>query len=536
MIRNYYTLKLIANSVNKYKGYRIVESFTQDKGSLIIYLSDKINEIPIEFIGDGKNDSVYLKHNFKRANKNTLDLMDTILDEVIQSVSVINNNRIIKIELINTIVYFQLFGGINSNVFAVNKDNTIIDAFTNKEKYIGKKYEISKNPIKNFKQFQGSVKLVDALAKSEFQFGKIYSEELLNRININPKQLIGNTEQSELNHINQYAQKFALNLSNSKKYYIYKKSEKEYILSLAELSKYKLIDTYNDINTAVRKKIIYESKSDNFYPLYNQLKSQIEKLYKKYSNQKEAFSNIDNSLDRIKKYQKYAEVLSAYHNPNETGKDIINLSDWEGKVYEIALDSKLPIIKNSEKYFDKVRKGKEEIEIRKKRLPEIENMLSKSYDALKDLSEINTLKELEKFKNKYKKILGLQMQNEPKQAEDKFRTFDLGDNYTLYVGKNAKNNDELTMKFAKPNDMWLHARGSSGSHAVLRLNKDEKPPKYIMEKAGGICAYYSGQKNAGLAPVAYTLKKYVRKPKGANPGSVVISKEKVIMVKPGLPE
>jgi predicted ribosome quality control (RQC) complex YloA/Tae2 family protein len=92
------------------------------------------------------------------------------------------------------------------------------------------------------------------------------------------------------------------------------------------------------------------------------------------------------------------------------------------------------------------------------------------------------------------------------------------------------------MKFAKPNDLWLHARGSAGSHAVLKMEKEEKPPKYILQKAASITAYYSQAKNAKYVPVAYTFKKYVRKPKGANPGSVVLSKEDVIMAEPKLPE
>ena len=120
----------------------------------------------------------------------------------------------------------------------------------------------------------------------------------------------------------------------------------------------------------------------------------------------------------------------------------------------------------------------------------------------------------------------------------KFREFDLGEGYILYVGRNSANNDELTVKFAKANDIWMHARGSSGSHAVLRhpMNKEHKPPKYILQTAAGITAYYSKQKNAKYVNVAYTFKKYVNKPRGAAQGAVVMSKEQVIMAEPKLPD
>ncbi len=91
------------------------------------------------------------------------------------------------------------------------------------------------------------------------------------------------------------------------------------------------------------------------------------------------------------------------------------------------------------------------------------------------------------------------------------------------------------MKFARPNDLWLHARGTSGSHAIIRLEKETKIPKEILTKAAEITAYYSGARNAKYVPVVYTYKKYVKKPRGANTGAVVISKEDVIMVEPKLP-
>jgi predicted ribosome quality control (RQC) complex YloA/Tae2 family protein len=105
----------------------------------------------------------------------------------------------------------------------------------------------------------------------------------------------------------------------------------------------------------------------------------------------------------------------------------------------------------------------------------------------------------------------------------------------LYVGKNAKNNDELTMKFAKPNDIWLHARGVGGSHCVIRVDGSE-PSKSIIKEAAAIAAFYSKAKTSNLAPVAYTYKKYVTKPKGANPGAVVVRREEVVLVEPYKPE
>jgi predicted ribosome quality control (RQC) complex YloA/Tae2 family protein len=93
------------------------------------------------------------------------------------------------------------------------------------------------------------------------------------------------------------------------------------------------------------------------------------------------------------------------------------------------------------------------------------------------------------------------------------------------------------MKHAKPSDLWFHARGSSGSHVILKVNTGKgEPGKKAKGQAAAIAAYYSKMKNATMVPVAMTEKKYVRKPKGAPPGTVVLEREKVIFAEPALPD
>ena len=91
------------------------------------------------------------------------------------------------------------------------------------------------------------------------------------------------------------------------------------------------------------------------------------------------------------------------------------------------------------------------------------------------------------------------------------------------------------MKFAKQNDLWMHARGASGSHAVLRMPAGiQKPPTQILQKAAEVTAYYSHARNAKTTPVCYTLRKNVHKPKGAPSGTVTLVREEIILVKPKL--
>ena len=117
-----------------------------------------------------------------------------------------------------------------------------------------------------------------------------------------------------------------------------------------------------------------------------------------------------------------------------------------------------------------------------------------------------------------------------------FRTYTVEGGFEVWAGKNGESNDLLTMKHAKPNDLWFHARGASGSHVILKVNTAPgEPGKKARAQAAAVAAYYSKMKKSRLVPVAMTLRKYVRKPKGAPPGTVVLEREEVIFAEPKLP-
>jgi predicted ribosome quality control (RQC) complex YloA/Tae2 family protein len=107
--------------------------------------------------------------------------------------------------------------------------------------------------------------------------------------------------------------------------------------------------------------------------------------------------------------------------------------------------------------------------------------------------------------------------------------------FEIWVGKNAANNDILTQKYSHKNDLWLHAKGVTGSHTSIKHKAGKSIPSQVLTVAAQIAAYYSKHKGNTLAPVCFTLKKFVRKPKGFEPGQVVMDREEVIMVEPKLP-
>ena len=104
--------------------------------------------------------------------------------------------------------------------------------------------------------------------------------------------------------------------------------------------------------------------------------------------------------------------------------------------------------------------------------------------------------------------------------------------FTILVGRNAQNNDLLTQRYAHKDDLWLHAKDVSGSHVVIRHRAGQPVPEPVVERAAQLAAWYSRRQNDSLCPVTVTPKKFVRKPKGALPGQVLVEREKVVLVVP----
>jgi predicted ribosome quality control (RQC) complex YloA/Tae2 family protein len=176
----------------------------------------------------------------------------------------------------------------------------------------------------------------------------------------------------------------------------------------------------------------------------------------------------------------------------------------------------------------------------KKRQTERANMLAR-LEQLQSLKE-HLAKELDTVLSaEARLLLSLQEKYLPVSVETKkskeetnapeFKAYEY-QGYQIFVGRNAKNNDQLTQQFAHKEDLWLHAKDVSGSHVIIKHKNNGVFPKPVIEKAAQLAAFYSKRKTDSLCPVMYTLKKHVRKVKGAAPGMVKVEKESVVLVVP----
>ncbi|NLF61543.1 MAG: DUF814 domain-containing protein [Lentisphaerae bacterium] len=117
-------------------------------------------------------------------------------------------------------------------------------------------------------------------------------------------------------------------------------------------------------------------------------------------------------------------------------------------------------------------------------------------------------------------------------------SYNLGNGWTALAGKTAEDNDCLSLRVAHPEDYWFHVAGQPGSHVILRRPPDDQdavPDKALLTAAAAIAAWHSKARQGGVCSVSCTKAKFVGKPHGAPPGTVSVSHERILRVRPGLP-
>jgi predicted ribosome quality control (RQC) complex YloA/Tae2 family protein len=280
------------------------------------------------------------------------------------------------------------------------------------------------------------------------------------------------------------------------------------------------------------KQISFKSKKD---ALLNKLRGALARTEKALSD---ASSGIANS-EREDRYSKIGDAIQTEAHNIEKGTESFD-TELSGKIITFALDPALSPFDNAKRYYDKARRAKEnrkELQTKFASLTKERDKLFLFFQQAENLSDSRQIDLLEKEISKSGFTLH-QTSDDLSESNplSKFRQFIVAGGYRVLVGKNAKQNEELTMKFAKKEDLWFHARHVPGSHVVLQASNAKQIPKETIEQTAEIAAYFSDAKTQKHAPVAYTKRKFVRKPKGAALGAVLLECEEVLIVTPKIPQ
>jgi predicted ribosome quality control (RQC) complex YloA/Tae2 family protein len=547
VIRHYLTFAHQAEAIDReLASWTLAECWSQQKNQLTLRFIEGVVSRFVEISLDLKIGFAVLRAQVARARKNTLDFFAPALGRRLDGASIDDGERIIRLHLSDGLTLaVMLFGGGSGNVFLL-RDEEIVDSLQSYDdaEALAVRREAASAPrtrretIERLRERDDEP--VRALTRAIPELGKRLAIEAVHRCGLDGVRSVSELDDDRLSDLLAVVDDLYGACEATKTFRIYHLPD-EKIFALTELSsveeRAEEVETFTDISQAVRAFRAVVHYTQNIESLRSQLakrvaleRTRLERLLDKSRASAE-------HAGRSAEYELNGSLLLANLHAIVKGADRIVVSDYDGNERAITLDPKLAPAANAERYFERARKTRAAAAQSERQRAQSEAKLARVVALAERIASAQSVEELETIASESGGTV--RMDNEPKEkgTAERFRKFIVAGGHEVYAGKSASNNDELTMRFARPNDYWFHARGSSGSHVVLRWgDAKSKPPKEAIRGAASVAAYYSGSKNAKMVPVAYTLKKYVRKPKGAAVGAVVMEREEVVMVEPRLPE
>jgi predicted ribosome quality control (RQC) complex YloA/Tae2 family protein len=570
---------LVPELEEAFKGNKVLQIFqSSDKKELSFVTRSRKKEASLFFCDHAENYRIEILYkdetDTKRSNYQKTNLFSYAVGGYIQEIKQVDFDRVIKIsclrksqvgESIEFDLIFELTGR-NSNLILVRKDGLIIDCLRKVditqsrfrqilpgERYVAPPSPKKKNPFEVEKEKfikllkTHDIPVPELLASHFIGLNQLLAEKIIFETNL---PLSVKTKDLNEEMIESLWKNFRQTFQEIKEHklsfqIVTDEQGKPQAISCVNLpflkEKHKIV--CENLNSAIKK--FFSQKSEE-----RQKKTELKRLFevahsaqKKLERRKEKIEEDLKQAERFEQYRKFGDLLMMNKDSIKKGQESVKLGDIfepQQSLAEIPLNVELSPIQNAQAYFRKYKKSKDALAVMKKRqaetekeIVEVEKILEKMEKSIQELNleeieeELISLGFLKKKKT-FEKRKSIKKEFSP-------RTFITKEGSQVLVGRNNKENDYLTFKFAGPNDLWFHVQEVPGSHVVLRKKEKKKEPSpNDIKEAAQVAAYFSKAKGAKRVPVIYTQAKYVKKPKKGRPGLALVEKEKTILVEPKL--
>lgn len=522
---NYYEIIYLKKELkNKLTSSVLELAITPYRNLLELFMSGEQESFRLIFSTAPGNIALFADTYRPAKKSNTLQFFEEVYQVPITGVEVAHNDRFLSITFENGYtLWFRMFS--NKANALLTKDGVIAEAFKSQDE-VG---EAEPSP-RSKELFPDSVSGKNTKELMIRLNGLLPRSELNSLIELNG---LDNKSESEVSEFTKSVTEQLLREPHFRKL-------KTGTITLID-KKHLPVETDKEF-TSANDLVSYRFKNySHDQRLKQQKSSYIKTLKRQMKRDSSALNNLekaDKGVEKADSYEKIGHLLMANAHLGKPASEKITVNDLydHGKEIELKVDQELSIAENAEQYYKRSANALRSYEEALERIPVIRKKKERIGKMLEEVTAITDLRDMEDWKKKYKKQLD-DLGFGKKQKDENtlpFHTLKIGD-YQIWIGKNAKSNDKL-VQYSHKEDIWMHARGVPGSHLVIRMaNNKNMPQKNIIEEAASYAAYNSKAKGAELVPVIFTKKKYVRKPKGAAPGAVLVQKEEVELVKPKKP-
>lgn len=558
MISNYYTLRFLAADLDRtLRGSEIEEIFCQSKNELLVCLKTDSDARCLTVSCEPSVNYLFLRSQVNRARKNSVDVFRVLGGRLVRSVTIQPADRELVLHCSGDLRLVVRMFGSKANVLLVDDQNTVVDSFLNAKDLRGsilsRTTESTQTREWALGEFEarlrsiGSILLPAAIKKLLPFFTTLLIREACFRSRISEHKVVAELTEIDSEQLFVSCSAMLKELEEHPQARIYSQTGMPPTFSIIPLEHLGSAEAelFDSIHDAIR---VFVGKSRKQKTLLQEKESLLQFLTQGIEKAERTLQKMEKEteiLQRAMKYEQVGKLLMTNLPSLQKGMKEVELEDLFSRdrvKVTVKLDPKLTPARNAEHYFDKAKKARASVEEKLEHQDGVRERWEILREVLDRVSDLQTSDQFAEFtatsRDQLKRLGYKGLPGEPgeKREEAPFRTFVVSGGFQVWVGKNSENNDLLTLKYARPNDLWFHARGSSGSHVVLRSGTGKgEPSRRALEEAASIAAFYSKMKTARNVPVAMTERKYVRKPRGAPAGTVTIEREKLFFVNPQLP-
>ena len=271
------------------------------------------------------------------------------------------------------------------------------------------------------------------------------------------------------------------------------------------------------------QKELYSRIHQKSFELRRVTNTALERCRKKYDLQEKQLRDTE----KRDKYKVYGDLLTTYGYSLTGGGERFFCEDYyTGKEVTIPLDETKSAMDNAKRYFEKYAKLKRTFEALTVQIEETRQEIEHLESVSNALDIARQEEDLSLIRRELSECGYVKKHAEAKSSRGKVKTkskpfhYISSDGFHMYVGRNNYQNDELTFHFANGGDWWFHAKGTAGSHVIVKTEGKELPDR-TFEEAAALAAWYSKAKDQAKAEIDYIERKHIKKPNGSKPGFVV---------------
>lgn len=580
--------KAITSEISQLKGSRIDKIFEPNKNTIILGIYQNGINYALNICIDAQycriNLTTHQKANPQVAPNFCMLLRKNLIGLKLKNIITFDLERLIILEfegfdelddIISKKLVIELMGK-HSNIILLDDSNIIIDSLRHikeidenfRDILPHTKYtfptsnKISFLELKDFEDFKKHLNLSSPNSASNNNndinnlptiISNIFNGISKNFINAIIKKLeISDTSDTSLEKIFNYTNEIITNIGTSNISFESIKSNdgtiKDYFLIPEKSSSLQPFD----LNFFIDDFYFNKESNEQFKNYRNTLLKLILDTLKKY---KKRLYNIDEKLKEcndMDKYRLYGELITSnlYRIPNRN-VDEIELENYyeNNNKIKIKLDKRFSPSINAKRFFKKYSKLKNALIIVSEQKADTLKELDYIESIIYELENCSTIEEIafiyeeisenDIFKEKASLKANTKKNKVKKSKLTKNKTVSFNpikytvDGYTVFVGRNNKENDYLTLKFASKTDLWFHTKDFHGSHTILKLDNNlPYPNNDILIKVAELAAKHSKARNSSNVPVDYCEVKFVKKPSGSKPGMVIYTNNKTLNVNP----